>query len=336
MSDIHDAVLAFIPFVVSFYEKSARFLVADKIAVQIESMIYGVYSVLFFLCIYIIWNKPRLQKRRMHLISMIALYVLATVHMVLMCTLAFKLDNVGVGYGILWAPIGARSSMSGLKRQIFITLKVLFFISNLLADSILIYRCYLIWGMNVRVIIFPVVAYICTIASFPCQFSRSLRLAEAALITFLSATFVTNVVTVLLTGGRIWWITRKARKLLDKTIQKRYNTATAVILESGILYPGVSILAVITAIFSSILGGYTVTFTLIGIIYHVVGIAPTLIIVLVGLGVTHDDIKSSVGSFHAAGNAYHSHGPNPPVWNRTSRGVDDIQTRMRDESSFLG
>ncbi|KAJ7599474.1 hypothetical protein C8J56DRAFT_1158368 [Mycena floridula] len=320
MSDVHDAVLSFIPFV-------------------IESTIYGVYSVLFLLCIYVIWNKSRLQKRRMHLISMIALYVLATVHMVLMFTLAFKLDNVGVGYGILTAPIGVRSSMSGLKLQIFITLKVLFFISkydiscsergynahgfSLLADSILIYRCCLIWGMNVRVIIFPVVAYICTIV-FPK--SSSCR-------GWSHCICIGDLLTVLLTGGRIWWITRKARK---KPIQKRYNAATAVILESGILYPGVSILAVITAIFSGILGGYTVTFTLIGIIYHVVGIAPTLIIVRVGLGVTHDDIQSSVHSFHAGGNAYHSHGPNPPVWNRTSRGVDGIQTGMRDESSLLG
>ncbi|KAJ7579924.1 hypothetical protein C8J56DRAFT_759289, partial [Mycena floridula] len=106
-------------------------------------------------------------------------------------------------------------------------------------------------------------------------------------------------------AGRIWWITEKAQVLLSEQTKKRYNTATAVILESGMIYP-MLLLVVVIIVFA--FGGSLGSSVFIGLIYQVVvsicppslynlsyyhlqDIAPTLIIVRVGLGVTHDNVE---------------------------------------------
>ncbi|KAG6915109.1 hypothetical protein DXG01_013407 [Tephrocybe rancida] len=38
-------------------------------------------------------------------------------------------------------------------------------------------------------------------------------------------------------SGRIWWVARSVQPLLDSQQAKRYHTATAIIIESGAIYP---------------------------------------------------------------------------------------------------
>ncbi|KAJ7585304.1 hypothetical protein C8J56DRAFT_1166417 [Mycena floridula] len=285
-------------------------------------MFYGIYSVLFFLCIYVLWKRQKMEKRILHLTLMIALYSLTTAHMVLVYLLAFQVDSgeLELGYGNALT-LGAAGELEvgyasfttsfrfaislfetfGPAIALGVAIKVPFFVSNLLADSVVIYRCYLVWGMRKRIVMFPVFAYICTIASFPLQFSPDIDFAQAGLYAFLAATFLTNLVAVGLTAGRIWWITEKAQALLSEQTKKRYNTATAVILESGIIYP---LLLLVVVIIAFAFGGSLGNSVFIGLIYQVVGIAPTLIIVRVGLGVTHDNVETSVNAFRATENGH--------------------------------
>ncbi|KAG6916999.1 hypothetical protein DXG01_004344 [Tephrocybe rancida] len=72
--------------------------------------------------------------------------------------------------------------------------------NNLIADGLLTYRCYKVW--NNRKIIW-VVAGVVLVAD----------------------------------SGRIWWVARSAQPLLDSQQAKRYHTATAIIIESGAIYP---------------------------------------------------------------------------------------------------
>ncbi|KAJ7585292.1 hypothetical protein C8J56DRAFT_950300 [Mycena floridula] len=280
--DIHSAVLGFVPFV-------------------IECIFYGVYSVLFSLCIYVLRKRREMQHRWLHFTFIVALYSLATVHMVLMSTLAFKFDGILLGYSAFIQSLGWDHSFHlPTVLALSLALKVLFLVSNLLADTILIYRCYLVWGRNRRVIILPALGYICTIVFFGVQFASDSTAGLAAVIAFLAATFVTNLITVGLTAGRIWWIARKSRALLGLTTKRRYSTAIAVVLESGIVYPVMLFAGTMTLI----TGGSIGTWIFVGIIYQAVGIAPTLVIVRVSLGVTHDDVESSMTAFRAQDASY--------------------------------
>ncbi|KAJ7579895.1 hypothetical protein C8J56DRAFT_897163 [Mycena floridula] len=118
--DIHSAVLGFVPFV-------------------IECIFYSVYSILFSLCIYVLWRRREMQHRWLHFTFIVALYYsLATVHMVLMATLAFEFDEILLGYSafiqsLSWDHFFHPPTVLALS----LALKVLFLVSNLLVDTIL-------------------------------------------------------------------------------------------------------------------------------------------------------------------------------------------------------
>ncbi|KAJ7022955.1 hypothetical protein C8F04DRAFT_1306990 [Mycena alexandri] len=87
-------------------------------------------------------------------------------------------------------------------------------------------------------------------------------------------------------GGRIWWIRRDALRVgTAKELLSRYNMAIAMILESGAFYA-----MVVTAIIITAPTAANYTFVLPGIAMNVVSIAPTMIIVRVGLGHNVQDI----------------------------------------------
>ncbi|KAJ7894301.1 hypothetical protein B0H14DRAFT_3854400 [Mycena olivaceomarginata] len=87
------------------------------------------------------------------------------------------------------------------------------------------------------------------------------------------------LLTLAVAAGRIWWIGRTARTLLGRTVISKYHTACAMILESGAIY------CVSAIAFAAI--GFTldqVYWTTGPILGQLVGIAPTIIAVRVGLG----------------------------------------------------
>ncbi|KAJ7574577.1 hypothetical protein C8J56DRAFT_978622 [Mycena floridula] len=310
-TDIHDAVKYFIPFV-------------------IECVFFGVYSMLFFLCIYILSLKREdMLKRRQDWGFMIFLYGLAMIHMALTCILAFEFEHVELQYLSFAAPMAnvvetstaSETPASRMAANLCIGLKVLFFLSNLLAGVVFINRCYIIWGMRKRVIVFPCFGMFCTIASFLLQSFFNGILAQAGLIAFIASTVMTNLVTVGLIAGRIWWISREAKAFLGKSARNGYSIATAILLESGILYPLIFIVAVVTFFF-----GFA-SLVFVGMLYQVVGIAPTLIIVRVGMGVAHDDVISLVDALRVGHDEH-------PEW-RNGHSMD-VQPEMPDSYRLLG
>jgi len=147
---------------------------------------------------------------------------------------------------------------------------VIYVTNNILADGLLIYRCYVIWGTN-YILIVPVLLLLVTIVF---GYSLQLRL-------FFILSLTTNLFVSTLTAGRIWWITRLASPLLESQTLKRSSKAVAIVLESGAIYAiAVSIHMVL---FHLNLPGDDVAFLALG---QIVGIVPTLIIVRVGLGAT--------------------------------------------------
>jgi len=117
---------------------------------------------------------------------------------------------------------------------------------------------------------------------------------------FYWCVFAFNIVMTLATAGRIWWVARVARPILEKKQVQQYNTAIAIIVESGAIY-SVAVL-LMAAIPSS--EPYRLIFVVIAI--RVVCIMPTLMIVQVELG------QNSKSEAH----------PRPdysfPAWNRFS------------------
>ncbi|KAJ6485342.1 hypothetical protein C8R47DRAFT_537018 [Mycena vitilis] len=152
----------------------------------------------------------------------------------------------------------------------------------LVADSLFLYRCYIIWGSRWKAAAVPGFLMVLTfVASF-----LAIRKASASpqqsqpfeIVPYIMAT-TTNIILILLTAGRIWWIRRDALHVgSDYTIPSVYRSVIAMIVESGALYCATTILLIITYILPG------TSFIMVqAAAMHLINIVPTLIIVRVGL-----------------------------------------------------
>ncbi|KAJ6562325.1 hypothetical protein B0H19DRAFT_1259910 [Mycena capillaripes] len=230
------------------------------------------------------------------------LYVAISV-IFLLCTLHWILQLVNAGELLAILEKKAHVAKEGkvvtnaLKQQwnqINIAMGVLYVTSNLIADAIFIYRCYCIWGFRKRIIAVPIVLLIAGgCLGYASIIACGLEdLSEFLFINWLFPLAVvfsvlTNVMLMALTAGRIWWIARGARVIMGPAVVKQYRTVAAMILESGALYctPGILYLILLGIRRSS-------TQVIFAALAQIVGIAPTIIVVRVGLGSSVDSVDS--------------------------------------------
>ncbi|KAJ7909988.1 hypothetical protein B0H13DRAFT_2013341 [Mycena leptocephala] len=119
---------------------------------------------------------------------------------------------------------------------------------------------------------------------------------------------ITNILLMCLTAGRIWYIRRQTRPLMEQSSQKRYGTAIAIIFESGVLYSLCVIIYVISTSINSTSASaslpqqtYASRTIFKGVAWAMVqigvNIVPTLILVRVGLGrSTENTLPTTLGS----------------------------------------
>ncbi|KAJ7664739.1 hypothetical protein B0H17DRAFT_1091516, partial [Mycena rosella] len=147
--------------------------------------------------------------------------------------------------------------------------------NNFLTDSLFLYRCYVIWGSQKKIIILPGLLMIGTVATgFLSVVSVSFQ--DATITYGLAA--ATNVVLTALTGnlssGRILWMRRDASHIpVDKTLRPRYNMAIRLTLESGVIYCIAAIIGS-AAETSNVIGG--------GFFQSLLNIIPTFTLVYIG------------------------------------------------------
>lgn len=98
-----------------------------------------------------------------------------------------------------------------------------------------------------------------------------------------------NIVVTALNATRIWWMAREARKVLGPSLARRYYSAMAIIIESGAIY---SVYVLVDQVLKATVNKNL--FILDAGLVQVVAIAPTLIIVQVGLGRQARDLESTI------------------------------------------
>ncbi|THU97566.1 hypothetical protein K435DRAFT_796430 [Dendrothele bispora CBS 962.96] len=202
------------------------------------TLLYGVYLVLFVTCMYIMAHKKG-SVNRLHLTAIVALFVLATFGFIFGCiftNLSIKIFAIGITVfkDVLLADISS-VIMAGI-----------YVLANIIADVILIHRCYKVWGAKKRIIIPPVLISI-----------------------------INNVLPFMI-AGRIWWIENQVSKFLPSRKFNLPKHTIAICLESGIMYPLALLSALVSTFQPAEKPASQVHF--VPILIQVVGIAPTFII----------------------------------------------------------
>ncbi|KAF9264508.1 hypothetical protein L218DRAFT_224995 [Marasmius fiardii PR-910] len=183
-------------------------------------------------------------------------------------------------------------------------------IMNAIADSMLIHRCYTIWQSKFILYVLAFVAVVLNGITFGCattgiigERTTNLRLYESASAidnATAIATAVFQVLLALLTGGRIWWISRQARRLMGRSTNAKYNSITAIIIESGVLYASCLIGLFIFEFTADPDSTGIAPFDFAVVSTLMSGLAPTLIIVRVSYGKSVNSVQQMVSTLHFA------------------------------------
>jgi len=197
------------------------------------------------------------------LLSAIIMFILSTITVLL-----FLLQGATAYGAYAISEEAANQRVEGLE----LAGAVVYVTNNLLADALLIYRCYIIWN-TIWITLVPLILLIATMIL---GYAIELRL-------FFILSLTINLFVPTLVAGRLWWVIRRIRSPSGQATRKKGKNAMVIILESGLIY----------SIFVSIhMGFFHFQNPLDAVIYaalgQVVGIVPTLIIVRVGLGVSQN------------------------------------------------
>ncbi|KAJ3781526.1 hypothetical protein GGU10DRAFT_106762 [Lentinula aff. detonsa] len=272
------------------------------ILVMFELFFYGAYTMLFGLYVYLQIHQR--GRQRCYQISLLLLYLLATAAVVILIMVEkqmtlFTLDVT------LTADINDPIAASHFRTYASLTVAAdgVYVAANIIADALLLYRCYIVWASRKYIIAIPVlISLINTVIAIIAAAlvknnagrllvtagvkNSSLQVASIITDAFLSVNLFTNLMLTCLIAGRIWWIARATRQALgvNDSNDKSINSIAAMVLESGLLYP----IALIFGLALTVKGTVEVQ----PMLTLIVGIAPTLIMVRTDLGISIEDATS--------------------------------------------
>jgi len=167
--------------------------------------------------------------------------------------------------------------------------KTIVVLNSILADVILIWRLYVIWGRNRYICIVPsiiVLAY--SIVYFVGVWKLSNLTGNAFSsptqwgVAGLGMSAITHASVTLTIAGRIWWRTRACEVGYPLMARSRY--AAWIVLESGAVYSTAAMFVVIFGSLKTWVGGL-----LSDIIVQLAELIPTIIVVRAGIGLTSEN-----------------------------------------------
>ncbi|KAJ6541781.1 hypothetical protein B0H19DRAFT_1174632 [Mycena capillaripes] len=269
---------------------------AELFAAMSEMLFYGILLVLVAFAVNLLWRRQ--AGARVLLISTAVMFVFATVQFGARLQATVKaFDVFYLAVQGEFSPQSARARDAAAQNLAFNFLEdVLLVTNNAFTDGVLIYRCFLIWGSNYYVIIAPSLMLLLTsILSYISAYEGDYPSAAGPSIDLrigFALSVLTNIVLVGLTAGRILHTRRVARRAGMRTDVRRFNTAVAMVLESGaILCAWVVVYVILRSISPP-----TTWRVFRGGLAMLLNIVPTMIIVRIGLGHAIDSESTKISS----------------------------------------
>ncbi|PIL23344.1 hypothetical protein GSI_14655 [Ganoderma sinense ZZ0214-1] len=267
-----------------------------------EATLWGGYAILFIVSIMLLRRRSLKTELSTPVVSAhIALFVACTVHYALEFNHFYTtLAANGVdGY--------ANETTQLVGADIFLSL------CDLLGDYILIYRCWVLWGRNYWIVVLP---SLCAVAGFACimqvvHYVVTLDPTSPTppkpmlplTLAGYSLPLCTNLMATTLIIARIWWLSRGTVGEGFRSARTISRSAIATIVESGALYLAVQLAYVVLLALEIPVDAIIAVMAC-----QIYGIAPTLILIRVMLGIS---VESTVE--HGAAT--------PMVWATITGGV---------------
>jgi len=257
-----------------------------------EAIFYGIYLILFAIAITVLLRRDPSSRDTSRWPM-----ILITCFMFSLCTTHFGLNFNNVYNGLMVHP---RPHISD-ETHLLAGADMLFSITDWCSQLILIYRCYLVWGRNIWVTIFPILMSLATVAcgvgliGLVLTINPTAPTAPAAIVPVGTAGFslslCLNFIVSALIAGRIWSISRQNRLHGISHSDSAISRAIGIVVESGLLF--LSAQFVFVVLFAIAHPALAVVEPMATQIY---GISPTLVIVHVGMGSSYEQPTSTRGT----------------------------------------
>ncbi|OJT13692.1 hypothetical protein TRAPUB_9791 [Trametes pubescens] len=261
-------------------------------AIWLETLFYGINVCLFSSYVYILRFRHTRKVTPIIFWVAVLMFCFSTVHVALgFCRLIWgfiDLRDMPGGPGAYFSDVSTPPNVAKV---------TIHSVNSILGDSIVVWRCWHVWGGNWRVCVVPILLII---ASAVCGFSQAIIFAEAKTVhsafanelerwngSLFSLSLVTNVVVTTLIAARIWFTTRETKEFgLQSSF--RYTKVLVLIVESAMIY-SFALIVEITLYFI----GSNAFYIVYDPIAQLTGIVPTMIIVMSVLGLTAGDFESA-------------------------------------------
>ncbi|KAJ4483341.1 hypothetical protein J3R30DRAFT_3402085 [Lentinula aciculospora] len=251
------------------------------VSIFIQTLLYGAYTVVFALTIWIlVWRRPAGQSiNQLMLWASVVMFSLATMH-------------IGVNYArVFFAFVTYRNAEGGpaaffniLSNFTQIFGSALYITQTLVGDSVVLVRCYIVWGRQWYTVAFPILLLLGSTTSGIGILYSFAHIGDAEvfavqlqnwIVSFFSLTLSTNFICTALVAYRIWHVNRSVMTFTHRN----WNPVMLLVIESGAIY---------SATLLSLLILYKAEswfqYVLLDAISPIVGLVFSMIIVRIGLG----------------------------------------------------
>ncbi|KZS91272.1 hypothetical protein SISNIDRAFT_456879 [Sistotremastrum niveocremeum HHB9708] len=262
---------------------------AELVSIFVEALLYGIFVVLFIAAVWILlFRRSTDHVNKPMLVAAILMFIFATTHLITNFTRiidAFIHDRVTPG------PIRSLQNQTTVKNLLKSSVLVAQLITG---DALVTYRTYLVWHHNIWVALVPALLVIGTVVTgtgvvhglATIKPTDPVFLAQLAswITAELVLTFCNNIINTGLITYKIWSVDRRASSRVEG---QSMRPVIAIVVESGALAAATSMITLITY-----LAGSNSQYIVLDNMSPITGIAFTLIIVRVGLGLANSGTTS--------------------------------------------
>jgi len=297
---------------------------------------YGIHASVFFSALYFMTHQgSQTKSRQWGFIAFItALFALGTINIA--CNTKFSqmmwIDDRNI-------PGGPNAWLSGdYNTPVNVLGNTAYIFSNFLADAMIIYRLWIIWGYSYLIIIVPMLVFLASTAMSiltiyqTAQPGASLwsQSAVSFAVPYWSLSISLNILVTIGIVYRLISMMKKVRTALSKSHAKMYTSISAMVIESAALYSITGMIFIIC--YARLSNVQNIVLPILG---QVMCIAPELIVLRVARGRAWSSETARLGETQY-GSPSRTYGSNTPTSTNQPQGLPLYAVGMGQSNTAMG
>ncbi|KAI0083938.1 hypothetical protein BDY19DRAFT_604548 [Irpex rosettiformis] len=263
---------------------------AQLVCIAIEAWLYGLYSVLAALTMWLLFTRRIRDKTTiMLMIHTFVMFAISTTHVVVILDYNFTI--------FLYHNASTEGDVVPSSDGRFLAFVLMLLLNCIIGDMVVIWRVWVIWARNKRAVAVPALSWLGSIvaligSSYVLSLPGGLGFGDGLVVSpwvaiFMGLTLLTNFTAVIAISYRYWLYRKVVANVLGHQNFRncRVSNALTLIVESGSLYCVTWTLVLIVYVTAS----RVLEVILLACVAQLTATYPTLIVVLVCLGISQRD-----------------------------------------------